>query len=278
VLIVDDNATNRLILHQQLRSWGCRPEEAASGPEALAMLRAAARRDPFALVLLDMHMPEMDGQQVAAQIRADATLAEVPLVLLSSIGGLRGGLDGARAMGFDAALTKPVCQATLLETVAGVLGRHAERVGAAPLGDEAPSVASLHVLLVEDNPVNRTVLLTMLAKLGCRTEAVANGRQAVEAVMAAHYDLVLMDVQMPEMDGFEAAAEIRRRQTGRRRVPIVAVTAHTMPGDRERCLAAGMDDYLAKPVKLEVLAQKLVTWQDALIGTRGTATELAARA
>ena len=278
VLAVDDNATNRLILHQQLRSWGCRPEEAASGPEALAMLRAAARRDPFALVLLDMHMPEMDGQQVAAQIRADATLAEVPLVLLSSIGGLRGGLDGARAMGFDAALTKPVCQATLLETVAGVLGRHAERVGAAPLGDEAPSVASLHVLLVEDNPVNRTVLLTMLAKLGCRTEAVANGRQAVEAVMAAHYDLVLMDVQMPEMDGFEAAAEIRRRQTGRRRVPIVAVTAHTMPGDRERCLAAGMDDYLAKPVKLEVLAQKLVTWQDALIGTRGTATELAARA
>jgi CheY-like chemotaxis protein len=151
-------------------------------------------------------------------------------------------------------------------------------MGPRPVEGEPPSAGSLHVLLVEDNPVNRTVLLTMLAKLGCRTEAVANGRQAIEAVMAAHYDLVLMDVQMPEMDGFEAAAEIRRRETGSRRVPIVAVTAHTMPGDRERCLAAGMDDYLAKPVKLEVLAQKLVTWQDGLIGTHGTATEFAARA
>jgi CheY-like chemotaxis protein len=129
---VDDNATNRLILRQQLRSWGCRVDEAASGPEALAMLAAAADGDAFGLVLLDMQMPDVDGAQVAAAIRMDARLAGLPLVLLSSIGGLRGGLDGARALGFDAALTKPVCQTTLLETVTQVLGRRAATAAAGP--------------------------------------------------------------------------------------------------------------------------------------------------
>jgi CheY-like chemotaxis protein len=264
VLVVDDNATNRLILRQQLRSWGCRPEEAASGPEAIAALRAAQTTDPFGLALLDMQMPDMDGEALAAAIRADPALANVPLVLLSSIGGLRGGAQGAQAMGFAAALTKPVCQATLLETVTAVLGRSGAG-RSAPAGAAATSGAgALHVLVVEDNAVNRTVILTMLAKLGCSADAVDSGRGAVAAVDGTRYDVVLMDVQMPGMDGFEATAAIRAREAGASHVPIVGVTAHAMAGHRERCLAAGMDDYLAKPVKLETLARALARWQRGL--------------
>jgi len=263
VLAVDDNATNRLILRQQLRSWGCRVDEAASGPEALAMLAAAAASDPFGLVLLDMQMPDVDGAQVAAAIRMDVRLAGLPLVLLSSIGGLRGGLDGARALGFDAALTKPVCQTTLLDTVTQVLGRRAASA-AAPSATPPVEPGAFRILLVEDNEVNRMVLVAMLAKLGATTRAVAGGEEALEVLARERYDLVLMDVQMPGMDGFDTTAAIRRREAGGAHTPIIAITAHAMADHRERCLAAGMDDYLAKPVKLDVLGEKLADWRKKL--------------
>jgi len=263
VLAVDDNATNRLILRQQLRSWGCRVDEAASGPEALAMLAAAAASDPFGLVLLDMQMPDVDGAQVAAAIRMDVRLAGLPLVLLSSIGGLRGGLDGARVLGFDAALTKPVCQTTLLDTVTQVLGRRAASA-AAPSATPPVEPGAFRILLAEDNEVNRMVLVAMLAKLGATTRAVAGGEEALEVLARERYDLVLMDVQMPGMDGFDTTAAIRRREAGGAHTPIIAITAHAMADHRERCLAAGMDDYLTKPVKLDVLGEKLADWRKKL--------------
>jgi signal transduction histidine kinase/DNA-binding response OmpR family regulator len=266
VLTVDDNTTNRLILCQQLRSWGCRSAEAASGPEALASLGAAVDDDPFRLVLLDLQMPDMDGAQVAAAIRADARFAGLPLVLLSSMGGLRG-VETARSLGFDAVLSKPVCQSTLLETVTAVLAQCAAGGGLTTAAPEAPPDACLRVLLAEDNAVNRTVLLTMLERLGCRTDTAVNGRDAVDVALRGEprYDVVLMDVQMPEMDGLEATGEIRRREAGSgRRTPIIALTAHATAGQRERCLAAGMDDYLAKPVTLDELREKIFSWRDRL--------------
>ncbi|MBX3026842.1 response regulator [bacterium] len=255
ILIVDDNATNRTILRETLRAWGCRPEEAASGAAALAALDDAAG-DPFALVVLDMQMPEMDGAETARRIRADARVADLPLLLLSSTAALR----DSGATPFAAALAKPVRQAALLRTLREILGGRAERrprrvAPALASGGESP-----RVLLAEDNAVNRTVALRMLQKLGCRAEAVETGRQAVGAVERAHYDLILMDVQMPEMDGFEATAEIRRRADDRRRTPIIAMTAHALEGDRERCLAAGMDDYVSKPMTIAALAEALARW------------------
>jgi signal transduction histidine kinase/DNA-binding response OmpR family regulator len=265
MLVVDDNATNRAILRQLLGSWGCRTVEVESGTEALAALAAGVGGDAFSLVLLDMQMPGMDGAETARRIRADARFADVSLVLLSSMGSLRGGRAEAEALGFDAALAKPVRREKLLSVAMEVLGSGAESV---PV--EAPSEprrerggAPLNVLVAEDNAVNRKVLLRMLEKLGCRATAVSNGREAVAAAAREPYDVVLMDVQMPVMDGFEATAEIRRseQRSGRHQV-IIAVTARAMQDDRERCLAASMDDYIAKPVQLENLARTLERWRD----------------
>jgi signal transduction histidine kinase/DNA-binding response OmpR family regulator len=257
VLVVDDNATNRRIVCQHLRSWGCRPEEATGGAVALRMLTDAVREDPYGLVLLDMQMPGMDGAQVAARVRADAALASVPLILLSSMGALRGGSEGARLLGFDVAVTKPICRAVLAETVTAVLERRVPRA-ADGVRPALPVTRTLDVLVAEDNAINRGVISQMLHLLDCRVDVVTNGREAVEAVRGGRYDVVLMDVQMPEMDGLEATKEIRRLEAaGSRRVAVVALTAHALDGQRERCLAAGMDDFLAKPITLEALTVAL---------------------
>ena len=258
VLVVDDNETNRVILRRTLDAWGCRIVEAASGAEGLERLATCHETGtPVRLAILDMHMPEMDGQELARRIRADERFTGVPLVLLSSVGALA----EARQMGFAEALAKPVRQATLLRAILSALGgdRDAQQV------EQAPAFRALserlRVLLAEDNRVNRLVAINMLKRFGCDVDAAETGREAVEAVAANEYDLVLMDVQMPEMDGFEATAEIRRRETpGGRRLPIIAMTAHAMTGDQERCLAAGMDDYVAKPVTREALVAKLERW------------------
>ncbi len=257
VLVVDDNATNRRIVCQHLRSWGCRPEEATGGPTALRMLGEGVGHDPFGLVLLDMQMPAMDGAQVAARIRADPTLAELPLILLSSMGALRGGSEGARALGFDVAVTKPICRSVLGETVTAVLERRIPRA-ADGVRYPLPITRTLDVLIAEDNSINRDVLRQMLQLLGCNVEAVGNGRDAIAAVQARRYDVVLMDVQMPEMDGLAATKEIRRLEAAStHRVAIVALTAHALEGQRERCLAAGMDDFLTKPITLEALTMAI---------------------
>ena len=258
VLVVDDNATNRLILREQLRAWGCRTVEVGGGDEAIATLRQSLDDDPFGLVILDMQMPEMDGQTAARLIRRNPRLAGTPLVLLSSIGVVKGGFEAVRAMGFDAGLSKPVRQAQLCDALTLVLaGRPDERTivqaPAAPVASDAP----LRALIVEDNPVNQKVAQRMLETLGCQCDSVGNGLEALEALARAFYDVVIMDVQMPIMDGISATKEIRRREGTGPRIAIVAMTAHAMQGDRERCIAAGMDDYVAKPVSRDAFRQAL---------------------
>ncbi len=262
VLVVDDHQTNRAILREQLHSWGCRPEEACDGRQAISALEAAAARDPFALVLLDMQMPELDGEQTARAIRSDPRFARLPLVLLSS--GVRSGVASAAELGFDAALTKPVRQSQLFDCITRVLGGAPAGAARAPIAEDEEqgrSFQGLRVLVAEDNSVNQKVALRMLEKWVGQADAVGDGAEALAALEQIPYDLVFMDVQMPDMDGFAATAEIRRREaTTGRRLPVIAMTAHAMEGDRQRCLAAGMDDYVTKPVKAADLLAALERW------------------
>jgi PAS domain S-box-containing protein len=260
-LIVDDNATNRKILSHQLSSWGMLHSEADSGMRALELLRAAATgKVPFDLAVLDLMMPGMDGFELARAIKCDPTLAGVHLVLLTSHG-QRGDSTIAREAGIAAYLTKPVRQSQLFNCLAGVVN---QPLIASELMDSSvykPDLVTRHaldekktrsvklILLAEDNIVNQKVAVRQLLKLGYRADAVADGREALEALLRIPYDLVLMDCQMPEMDGYEATAEIRRREGTARHTPIVAMTANALQGDREKCMAAGMDDYISKPVK-----------------------------
>jgi PAS domain S-box-containing protein len=258
VLIVDDNETNRRILREQLLSWGCQPIEAASGPEALQLLA----RDPLpvSVVLMDLQMPGMDGQQTTDALKRDPRRAELPVVLLSSAGALRP--EEAAARGFASALVKPVRQSLLHDALVNVLhrGRRADTAAAPPSGEQDPQL-QISVLLAEDNAINQKVAGRMLARWGCRVDVVDNGRAAVDAVAGGRYDVVLMDCHMPAMDGYEASRAIRRaEEAGRVHVPIVAMTANALEGDRERCLAAGMDDYVRKPVKPAELLAALVRW------------------
>jgi len=260
VLIVDDNATNRQILLEMLTSWRMRPTATAGGGEALACLKdALAAGRPFQLVLSDGQMPEMDGFMLAEAVKGDPKLRQVPMILLTSAG--RPG-DGARCrkLGIAGFLNKPVKQSELLDTIAAVMGGGtATEARGAEERDAAPQVSArpLRILLAEDNPVNQQVASRILEKRGHAVVVVTNGRDAVEALAPgamAPFDVVLMDVQMPEMDGLEATAAIRAREkSSGSHVPIVAMTAHAMEGDRERCLAAGMDGYVTKPVEAERL-------------------------
>jgi signal transduction histidine kinase/CheY-like chemotaxis protein len=264
VLVVDDTATNRLVLRQSLREWGCRVDEAASGREALHQLAQGAEC-PFDFVVLDMQMPELDGLATARRIKGDPRLAAMPLILLSSIGDIDGGAHGATYRDcFAAVVTKPVRRSVLLNAIRDALGRPAPSDEAVRPARSSRSLG-LRVLLAEDNRVNQLVAQRLLDKLGCHTEVVDNGRAAVEAVARAQYDVVLMDIQMPLIDGFEATAMIRRHEAVGERVPIIAMTAHAMEGDSERCIGAGMDGYISKPVRLAALA-------DALSGLSATET------
>jgi len=254
VLIVDDHEVNRAVFREQFKAWQCRTGEAADGPAALQILReASGGPDPFRLALVDYQMPDMNGEQLARAIRSEPGLAALPLVLVTSVP-RRG--DAARMLeaGFDAYLVKPVKQAKLHEAVAAVLGirQGAREAGARDLVTQHTLKEAVgarwRVLVVEDNIVNQRVATRMLEKRGCRCDVAANGLEAVEALARLTYDLVFMDCQMPDMDGYQATREIRRREDGGRRTPIIAMTAHAMQGDRERCLAAGMDDYISKPV------------------------------
>jgi CheY-like chemotaxis protein len=280
VLIVDDNATNRQILKHQVGSWGMMHEEASSGEQALELLRAAAERnEQFSLAVLDMMMPGMDGFELARRIKSDRRIADVQLVMLTSFGE-RGDATRSREIGIAAYLTKPVRQSQLFDCLAKVISMtnipgvsNATLLGASNSrhgnGSSGPPVVTKHslaeaklmsnkrLLLAEDNVVNQKVALRQLQKLGYRADAVANGREAVEALGRIPYDLVLMDCQMPEMDGYEATAEIRRREGASKHTWIVAMTANALEGDRAKCIAAGMDDYVSKPVKVEDLGAVL---------------------
>lgn len=253
-LVVDDNFTNRRILEEVLANWGMMPSVVDGGRSALVeMKRAAAAKEPFTLVLLDAHMPEIDGFTVAEQIKSTPELAGATIMMLSSADQTIHA-SRCRELGLAGYLTKPVKLSELRTAIADALGQEPARQSQAHNQTEehppAYSGSPLRVLLVEDNLINQRLAMSLLEKRGHLVEMAANGRQALDALETNSFDLVLMDVQMPEMNGFEATAEIRRREseTGRH-LPVIAMTAHAMKGDRERCLAAGMDGYVSKPIR-----------------------------
>ncbi|MGH9264501.1 MAG: response regulator [Acidimicrobiales bacterium] len=261
-LVVDDNATNRLILEQQLGAWGMRPETIDDPRQAIKVLREAAEAgDRFAVALVDMQMPAMDGLQVAAGIDGDPTLAGLPVILLSS--GRKLPAADLPSSGVRASLMKPVRQSELYDALVGILTPPEPRVDPTAVAAAPASSWRGDVLVVEDNVINQTVACGLLARLGYRTDVAVNGREAVEAVARHPYAAVLMDCQMPEMDGYEATHEIRRRECDDRHVPIIAMTASAMDADRDRCIAAGMDDYIAKPVRSEEIESVLERWAGA---------------
>jgi|GEM_PF-589258 len=252
VLVVDDNATNRHILAETLSNWGMRPSTVESGSAALDMLFKAARNGQlFVLALIDCMMPEMNGLELAQRIRSEPNLPAPRLIMLTSAG-VGGDIGDCMAAGFSATLPKPVRPSSLFDAILNALCTTKEEgLCPMPTPPQAParSARRLDILLAEDNPINRKLAVRLLEKMGHTVTVAENGRQAVSALERHGFDLVLMDVQMPELDGLDATRTIREQEvaTGRH-VPIVAMTAHAMKGDRERCMEAGMDDYLSKPI------------------------------
>jgi two-component system sensor histidine kinase/response regulator len=266
ILVVDDNQTNRTILVKILESFGCFGEEAESGTRALQMLKKAVRKGEFFdLVLLDMHMPEMDGEGTLRAIKGDQEIKDVPVVILTSIGE-RGDAARLEALGCAGYLTKPVKQSQLFDTIITLWSRQKTVV------KEKPStIVTRHtiaeqkrqrvrILLAEDNPMNQKLVVILLKKAGYSVDAVENGRRAIQSLKLKAYDLILMDVQMPEMNGFEATKAIREMEGEAKHTPIIAMTAHAMQGDRERCLQAGMDDYISKPIEPQKLFTAIEKW------------------
>ena len=269
VLVVDDHATNREILTTRLGAWGMRPADAADGASALEALgHAAALGDPFRVAVIDMQMPGMDGEWLGLAIKADERIAATRLVMLTSLGA-RGDTRRLEQIGFSACLTKParhdeLKRALALALAGGPTSAAAPIVAPRPAKPLAGMFAGsrARILLAEDNITNQQVALGILTRLGLRADAVANGAEAITALETLPYDLVLMDVQMPVMDGFEATRRIRDARSAVRNhaIPIVAMTAHAVQGDREICLDAGMSDYVSKPVSPAALAAALERW------------------
>jgi two-component system, sensor histidine kinase and response regulator len=259
VLIVDDNRTNRRILEGLVKRWGMNPTVASDGEKALVELSAARlANEPYSLILTDMHMPKMDGFGLVEEIKERPELSTATIMMLTS-GGQRGDAARCGELGIAAYLLKPVRQSELREAIARVLNAK-EQAGAIPMITQysmqksAGPETALHILLAEDNPVNQKLALRLLEKRGHRVAVASTGRQALLALEKTSYDLVLMDVQMPEMDGLEATAILREKEkiSGHHQA-VVAMTALVMKGDRERCIAAGMDGYLTKPIRPQEL-------------------------
>jgi len=276
VLVVDDNATNRTIVQEMIVSWAMHCDTAADAPQALVMLHDSARRGhPVDLAVIDMAMPGMDGVELTRAIKADPALQHTQLVMLTSLGAA-GESRAARAAGVDIYLSKPARESDLFDAVSDLLSRQtsSSEFAALAAGNDAPATAASagplqsrprRVLLVEDNHINQLVAVAMLKRCGLEVDVAHDGLQALQAHARAVYDLVLMDCQMPVLDGFEAMLRIRDIEAqpsspGRPHTPIIAVTAHALSGDRERCLAAGFDDYLAKPYRTADLARILDAW------------------
>jgi CheY-like chemotaxis protein len=256
LLIVEDNKTHRQILNLQTQAWGMIPVVTSSGAEALRFLE---RQEPFDLAVLDMQMPEMDGLELATRIRQIAIYRKLPLIVLSSLGVSK--IDAGK-IDFAAILSKPIKQLQLHDVLSKVLGGQSDLMERVRNEQEAASrlpdpSCSLRILLAEDNLVNQKVAIHMLKKIGYQADVVMNGLEAIETLQKSIYDVVLMDLQMPKMDGIEATRHIISRFPPERRPQIVAMTANAMEGDREICLAAGMNDYITKPINIEQLAKAL---------------------
>lgn len=255
VLVVDDNSTNRLILKEMLQSWKMKPVEAANGPMALSLLQST-KHEPFGLLIVDLSMPEMDGFTLIENIKRLELAKEAPIIILTSADRV-GDFQKAKEYGASAYLVKPIRPSDLLDTIMAIKG--SAELGkklAEPITEQTlPELrARYKILLAEDNPINQKVALHLLQKRGHTVVVVENGQQALEKIKTEEFDLVLMDVQMPVMNGFEATQKIREleKETGHH-LPVVAMTAHAMKGDREKCLEAGMDDYVSKPLYPEEL-------------------------
>ncbi len=266
VCIVDDNATNCQLLEQHVRNWGMIHRTAISGEAALAALSEASRIGrPFDLVLIDMQMPEMDGLELGRRMKADTNLQHTKLVLLTSAA-RRGDAKQAQTNGFSAYLTKPIRKHQLYDCLRLVAAQRDtdQTSSTSPVTIHSLSESQAHlkgrILVADDNIINQRVATKMLEKLGWHVDVVANGEEAVAALSRSDYRLVFMDCQMPEMDGFSATQAIRDLEGAIRHTPIIAMTANAMEGDREKCLAAGMDDYLAKPITITTLKTMLARW------------------
>ena len=262
LLGVDDSATNRTILTRMAESFGCRIETVGSGAKALEMLQNAFRTgDPFRVILLDMQMPGMDGEQTVRAIKSDPVVREVKIIILTSIG-QRGDAARLEALGVAGYLLKPLKQQMLREALIAVLGRKEEGrpilITRHVLSEQKRQ--GLRLLIAEDNPINQRLAVILLQKAGFSVDTVENGAQAVEQVQKKHFNAVLMDVQMPEMDGFEATVRIRQLEGRVGHIPIIAMTADALKGDRERCLDVGMDDYVSKPLDPPTLMKIIDQW------------------
>lgn len=271
VLVVDDNQTNCYILMEYLKSWGCSPVEAASGQKALSILKqSVASKEPFNLILTDFNMPEMNGFDLAREIKKIEPLKKIPIILLTSAGGI-GDRQTCKKIGINEYLNKPIRRSELLQSIQAVLNHSLQKEGrVAPKTVFAPAIVKKYrkkarILLVEDYPTNQEVAMKHLRQAGYQVDLAENGKLAVEAYKQKLYDLILMDIQMPEMDGFEATTVIRKLEASSDkdsggRLPIIALTAHAMKQDREKCLSAGMNDYIAKPLKRDALLSIVDKW------------------
>ncbi len=275
VLIVDDDNINRQILKEQLSNWRLQSDAVSGGEQALKKLRQAKeKKRPYDIAILDHQMPIMDGEMLARRIKADDHISETVLIMLTSMS-QQAETSRFIAIGFAAYLLKPVYQSKLLEAieaawakkVASAGGTHPEQADPIPqpdpeltMSEKNTGAEGLKILLAEDNLVNQMVAKRILQKLGCEVDIAADGQKAVDMQTAQHYTLIFMDCQMPELDGYAATQEIRRRNAGNRHIPIIAMTANAMAGDREKCLGAGMDDYLSKPVKADKIHEMLMKW------------------
>ncbi|MDA0204135.1 MAG: response regulator [Acidobacteria bacterium] len=267
ILIVDDRPLDRSILSSQLKRYDLHLEEAEGPLEALARLRESLEQDrPFDFALIDYLMPEMDGIELGRQILASPGLGATHLILITAMRDRKVGRD-AVAAGFRGCLSKPVKMSSLVETM-GAAALPADAGPARSTTSAKRADGGARILVAEDNPVNQLLMTKVLKKMGHTAEIVPDGRQAVEAALRGDYSVILMDCQMPEMDGFEATAQIRQRENPAKRIPIIALTANAMKGDNERCFEAGMDDYLSKPIDLTLLAEALQRWSAMPAGDR----------
>jgi CheY-like chemotaxis protein len=259
VLVVDDNATNRRLLDEMLTNWGMQPQTAPGAAEALELLSSALRSDnPFELVLTDINMPLADGFSLVENMLRDETLAGTRVIVLTS-GDRPGDISRSKSLGVAGYLVKPIKQSELFDAIVGALGVTSVDDGKGPVAaSTAPSIRPLRILLAEDSIPNQKLAAGLLTKWGHTLTVTGNGREAVAAWEAQPFDLILMDVQMPELDGLQATLLIRESElaTGRH-IPIIAMTAHAMKGDREECLAAGMDGYVPKPIRVHELSAAL---------------------
>ena len=281
VLVVDDNSTNRRILQHQLSAWGGQSDAVENGPQALAALRAQIPIRPYDVAILDLQMPEMDGLALTREIRADPTISRTRLIMTSSAGERAD--FASQATDIDRWLTKPVKHSKLYDAIAALFPSDSGDAHGKQVNDETSLGAAqtdsanrhdinsaaiaakelrkkIHVLVAEDYLVNQKIALLQLEKLGFTGYAVGNGLEAIEALEQHPYEIILMDCQMPEMDGYAATMEIRRHESGKRRSVVIAMTANALQDDRAKCLAAGMDDYVSKPVEIEALEAVMVRW------------------